>query len=84
METQVDKFGRVVIPKIVRDHLGLKTGTVLYIEEHNHEIVLKVAEHMPQTQVKGGIVVYMGHATDDIDSTIQDEREDRLNKLGGF
>lgn len=82
METQIDKFGRVVIPKVVRDHLGLKTGSVLYVEEDNHNIVLKVADHIPQIVVKGGIVVYSGHATDDLESTIQRERDDRLDKLG--
>lgn len=81
METQIDKFGRVVIPKTVRDHLGLKTGSVLYIEEHNHDIVLKVAEHVQQIKMKNGIAVYMGRAVDDIESAISQERENRLDKL---
>lgn len=83
METQIDKFGRVVIPKRIRDHLGLKTGTVLYIEEHNHDIVLKIAENIPQIKVKEGVAVYMAQATDDIESIVKDERDDRLDKLGG-
>ena len=29
METTLDRFGRVVIPKQVRDDLGLKPGAVL-------------------------------------------------------
>jgi len=28
METTLDKFGRIVIPKRVRDDLGLKPGAV--------------------------------------------------------
>lgn len=83
METHIDKFGRIVIPKSIRDHLGLRTGAVLYVEEHNHDIVLKVAEHAPQFEVKKGILVYMGKATDDIESAIENERYDRLKKVEG-
>ena len=84
MQTSIDKFGRVVIPKSVRDHLGLKTGSVLYVEESNHDIVLKAADHMPQIKVKEGVAVYMAHAVDDIESVIQDERDKRLKDLGSF
>lgn len=82
MEIQIDKFGRIVIPKAMREHLGLKTGSVLYIEEHNHGIILKVAENIPRITVKNGIAVYNGKPTDDIESSIQHERDDRLDKLG--
>ncbi len=33
METTIDRFGRVVIPKRLRDDLGLKVGEPLVIEE---------------------------------------------------
>lgn len=82
MEAQIDKFGRVVIPKIVRDHLGLKTGSILTIEERNHDLILTVRDTAPKIKVKGGISVYLGQATDDLDSIIQDERENRLKGLG--
>ncbi len=82
METQIDKFGRIVIPKSVRDHLGLKTGSVLYIEEHNLNIILKVAERASAIKIKGGIAIYMGQAIDDIESAMDDERNNRLDKLG--
>jgi AbrB family looped-hinge helix DNA binding protein len=32
METRLDKFGRVVLPKDIRDHLDLKPGQVLKVE----------------------------------------------------
>jgi AbrB family looped-hinge helix DNA binding protein len=83
METQIDKFGRVLIPKAVRDHLGLKTGSVLYIEEQNQGVILKVAENTSLFKVKGGIVVYTGQATDDLESVLEEERDKRLDKLQG-
>ena len=33
MQTTVDKFGRIIIPKKVRDHFGLKPGTPVEIEK---------------------------------------------------
>lgn len=84
METQIDKFGRIVIPKSMRDHLGLRTGAVLYIEEQDHNILLKVAEHSQQITMKGGIAVYTGKAVDDIETAVQQDRNTRLNKLGGY
>ncbi|MBI4710191.1 MAG: AbrB/MazE/SpoVT family DNA-binding domain-containing protein, partial [Nitrospirae bacterium] len=41
METILDKFGRVVIPKEIRDDLGLKPGEVIQVKESGNEVVLK-------------------------------------------
>lgn len=43
METTIDRFGRVVIPKRVREDLGLKAGEPLVIEEQAEGILLKPA-----------------------------------------
>lgn len=83
METQIDKFGRVVIPKAVRDHLGLRTGSILQIEEHPHDIVLKVVDPISPIKIKGGIAVFTGEALDDIESAIEKERNRRLKDLEG-
>ena len=84
MQTNIDKFGRIVIPKSMRDHLGLKTGSVLYIEEIDNKIMLKVADRTPKIKIKEGVAVYMANAIDDLDSIIDDEREQRLKDLGGI
>lgn len=83
METRIDKFGRVVIPKTVRNHLGLKTGSVLQIEESNHDIILKVVDNSPKFKIKEGVTVYTGKAIDDIESAIEEERDHRLKDLEG-
>jgi len=33
METTLDRFGRIIIPKDVRDDMGLEAGAVLQIEK---------------------------------------------------
>lgn len=83
MEARIDRFGRVVIPKAVRDHLGLKPGSILHIEEINHDILLKVVDHAPQIKIEDGIAVFTGKAVDDLESVIKSEREQRLKNLGG-
>ena len=44
METTVDRFGRIVIPKRIRVDFNLKTGAPLRIVEGNNVIVLKPIE----------------------------------------
>ena len=41
METTLDRFGRIVIPKKVRKDFNLKPGAHLKIEETDDTIVLK-------------------------------------------
>jgi AbrB family looped-hinge helix DNA binding protein len=81
METLVDKFGRVLIPKAVRDHLGLKPGAVLQIIEKNHDVVLRMSEHESPLKRKGSVMIFTGRATGDIESAIQLEREKRLKDI---
>jgi AbrB family looped-hinge helix DNA binding protein len=41
METSITIKGQVVIPAKIRQRLGLKKGTRLFVEERNGEIVLR-------------------------------------------
>ena len=41
MEAVIDKFGRIVIPKKLRDDLGLRPGSVIKIETNRNETVAK-------------------------------------------
>lgn len=81
METTLDKFGRVVIPKQVREDLGLSPGSVLKIEERAEEIVLKpVAESSPLV-VKDGILVFTGEVEGDLETVLRRERNERSRRL---
>lgn len=41
METRLDKFGRVLIPKSFRKNLGLKPGVTLELEQSENEIIIR-------------------------------------------
>lgn len=65
MEVTVDKFGRIVIPKSVRDLLGLKAGTELHLEVTEHEagertIALRPTQEKPLLIDEEGLLVYTG------------------------
>ncbi|MFQ5686514.1 MAG: AbrB/MazE/SpoVT family DNA-binding domain-containing protein [Candidatus Scalindua sp.] len=81
MKTTLDRFGRVVIPKEVRDDLGLKPGSVLQIEESKREILLKPVCEGPRIVVKDGVLVFLGTKAGDIDEAIRAHREKRMSDI---
>ena len=81
MKTTLDRFGRVVVPKDIRDRLGLRPGTEIEIDEKGNEVVLKPVEHEPSLMVKEGILVYSGTATGDLKGAVKALREERLSKV---
>lgn len=82
METTLDKFGRIVLPKSVRDDLGLKPGAVLKIEQNNQRILMQPVNEEPHLVAKNGVLVFSGAATEDLEGAIQAHRQERLSKAG--
>ena len=62
MEATLDRFGRIVIPKKIREDFHLHVGSSIRIEEGEGEIVLKPVEGEPSLVKKGGVLVYAGKA----------------------
>ena len=62
MQTKLDKFGRVVIPKSVRQNLGLKPGEILQLEESGEKIIIKPDQKEECLSLKDGILVFAGNA----------------------
>ena len=83
METTLDKFGRIVLPKQVRDDLGLKVGEVLQVEEREDEIILKPLQREPHITIKDGVLVFFALATGDVTQATRAQREERLRYLKG-
>jgi AbrB family looped-hinge helix DNA binding protein len=81
METRLDKFGRVVLPKDIRDHLDLKPGQVLKVERADEEVILKPVEKELPLHIKNGVLVFSGAVTGDITKAVKEHREGRLKKI---
>ena len=82
METTLDRFGRIIIPKNVREDMGLEAGAVLQIEKQGEKIVLKPTQGEPQVVEKKGILVFTGGAVGDVGSALHEHRRSRLKKVG--
>lgn len=78
MTVTIDKFGRVLIPKPLRDRLGLKPGTELALAVHD------TGDGAPALEIRAaaetddleeglvyidGVLVHNGRPTDDMDTS---------------
>ncbi len=81
METTLDKFGRVIIPKKIREHLGISSGTTLNISEDGTRIVIEPVQEKEPVIDKNGILVFTGKLDSKMGEFIQDDRNQRIKKL---
>lgn len=58
MRTTIDRAGRIVVPKPIRDALGLVEGTVLEVSDRDGSVVIEVAPVEKRLVKRGkGVVV---------------------------
>jgi AbrB family looped-hinge helix DNA binding protein len=87
MEIPVDKAGRMVVPKPVRDRLGLQREGKLELVEGPEGYVLKPVEAATGLiRDEDGWLVIPGDPNTKIDwfRIVDDDREDRMRKIGGW
>ncbi len=78
METTLDKFGRIVIPKEIRDDFNLRPGSQIRIEESDQAIILKPVAGEPSLHLKDGVLVFSGIPMGDLEKAHETHREDRM------
>ena len=81
METNLDRFGRVIIPKKVRDKLGLRPGAVLEVQQQGGDVLLKPVQEEPRLLEKDGVLVFRGKASGDLTESVQTHRRERLKRV---
>ena len=81
METTVDRFGRVVIPKKIRDDYNLEPGTQVRLEEAEGAIILKPVRDGQNLQWKEGVLVCTGAAMGDLVEAVSKRREKRTRTV---
>jgi AbrB family looped-hinge helix DNA binding protein len=86
---EIDKAGRIVVPKKLRDDLHLVPGTRLRIERSGDRLVFEQEFSDPRLILKDGMLVVSGGPAADIDISEQirqgyAEREERILEGSGL
>ena len=81
MQLALDKFGRMVLPKRIRDDFHLKGGDRLEATEEGDCIVLRPLHAKQAIKSDDGILVFSGRPTGKLEKAVEDGRNERLHRL---
>jgi len=83
--TEIDKAGRLVVPKKMRDALHLKAGTRLVLNQSGASIIVRAESKPRGLYLKKGTWVYDTGAplSGDIQGWIDEDRGDRMRSAMG-
>ena len=81
---EIDKAGRIVIPKKMRDAMGLTAGSRLRVEQDSGELRLEADFPEPQLEVRDGLLVMVGGppvTVEDVNAAIRQGYEERHQRI---
>ena len=83
---KIDRAGRLVIPKPVRDRMHLDPGTDIEMEETAEGLLLRKISQKPSLVEQHGILVHLGKPPKNFDwqGILEDEREERTRDIAGL
>jgi AbrB family looped-hinge helix DNA binding protein len=83
MELKIDKAGRIVVPKPLRERLGFKPDTELEAIEQPEGVLLKRVEQRPSMVKVDGLWVHQGSAEPGANwkRILEDVREERIESV---
>ena len=86
MTLKIDKAGRIVLPKPVRERLGIKAGMDLELTEGAEGLMLKPVQQRPSLVYRNGLLVHRGKLPKGCDWSrlIEDDRDERMRRLAGL
>ena len=83
MELRIDKAGRIVVPKPLRNRLGFKPDTELVAIEQPAGVLLKRVETRPSMVKADGLWVHQGSPEPGAnwERILEDVREERIDSV---
>ena len=83
MKLGIDKAGRVVVPKLLRERLGFRPDTELEAIEQPEGVLLKRVEQRPSMVKVDGLWVHQGSAEPGAnwERILEDVREERIESV---
>ncbi|MFZ0303243.1 MAG: AbrB/MazE/SpoVT family DNA-binding domain-containing protein [Terracidiphilus sp.] len=84
---EIDKAGRIVIPKKIREAMGLRAGTRLRLERAGDFLVMEPPVEEARLEMRDGLLVLVGggkRTVEDVNREIQEQRERRMKFVAGL
>ena len=83
MQVAIDQFGRMVLPKPLRDDFHLMPGDQLEASSEGDAIVLRPVREATAVRMKDGVLVVSATATGDLREALARHRQERLGREAG-
>lgn len=83
MQITIDRLGRIVVPKKVRDRFHLVAGTALELDVESDGIRIRPVDQEPSLLRKQGVLIHHGPETVNLDMADFVNR-DRANRDAGL
>jgi len=80
-KSKIDKFGRVVIPKRIRNNLGFYPNMELDIIEGMGSVTIHPISDEPFIVNKGGVLVVRAKLTESVEDFVGKDRRDRAKYI---
>jgi len=83
-KTKIDNFGRIVIPKKIRDEFGISKSSEIEINtSDNDEIIIKPGTSKPFVENKDGVLVVCSEPVGPLEDIFKGDREERIRTILG-
>ena len=81
-KAKIDNFGRIVIPKKIRDEFGISKSSEIEINTtDNDEIIIKPGASKPFVKNKDGVLVVCSESVGSLEDVLKGDREERIRKI---
>jgi len=81
-KTKIDNFGRIVIPKKIRDEFGISKSSEIEINTtDNDEIIIKSGTGKPFIENRDGVLVVCSEPIGSMEDILERDREKRIRKI---
>lgn len=87
MQVSIDKAGRIVVPKPIRDRLGLRAESKLELVENDEGFQAKPLDRTARlVRRSNGRLLFTADTSGSIDwdHLVQNMREERIREIGGW
>lgn len=83
MTLTIDPAGRIILPKPLRDRLGLRAGAKLEVTESTEGLLLRRVDQRPSLAREGPFLIHQGVAAPgfEVVRDIEEHREERIRSL---